>query len=140
MNSCNFVGRLVRDPELKTTTGGHSLCRFTIAVDRDFKNAQGEYEADFISCTAWRGTAEFIEKWFKKGDPISITGSLQIRKYQAQDGTDRWAADIQVDKARFVPGAPKREQTWQDKAGAAPVAEAELDLPADDDVTLPFDL
>ncbi len=136
MNSCNFVGRLVRDPELKTTSGGHELCNFTIAVDRNYKNAQGEYEADFINCTAWRQTAEFIEKWFVKGDPIAITGSLQIRKYQASDGTDRWASEIQVSNAGFVPGKPKREQTWQDKVGATPVTEAGS---ADDDVKLPFD-
>ena len=131
MNSCNFVGRLVRDPELKNTSGGHELCNFTIAVDRNYKNAQGEYEADFINCTAWRQTADFIAKWFAKGDPIAITGALQIRKYQASDGTDRWASEIQVSNAGFVPAKPKeRKDDWRDQAGAKPV---------NDDI-LPFDL
>ena len=128
MNNCNFVGRLVRDPELKTTTGGHSMCKFTIAVDRDYKSESGEYEADFINCTAWRQTAEFVDKWFKKGKPISVTGSLQIRKYTAKDGTDRWGTDIQVDKARFVPGPPKSEQP-----------DTYVDEPETGDVALPFD-
>ena len=131
MNNCSFVGRLVRDPDLKTTSGGHELCNFTIAVDRNYKNAQGEYEADFISCTAWRQTAEFVAKWFTKGDPIAITGSLQIRKYQASDGTDRWASEIQVSNAGFVPGKPKgKEDDWRDQAGAKPV---------DTENILPFD-
>ena len=128
MNSCKFVGRLVRDPELKTTQSGISMCKFTIAVDRDYKSESGEYEADFINCTAWRQTAEFVDKWFKKGKPISVTGSLQIRKYTAKDGTDRWGTDIQIDKARFVPGPPKNEQP-----------DTYVDEPATSDVALPFD-
>ena len=132
MNSCNFVGRLARDPELKTTSGGYELCNFTIAVDRNYKNAQGEYEADFINCTAWRQTAEFVTKWFTKGDPIAVTGSLQIRKYQASDGTDRWASEIQASNVGFVPGKPKgKEDDWRDQAGAKPV---------DTEDVLPFDL
>lgn len=140
MNLICLVGRLVRDPELKTTQGGHSLCRFTIAVDRDFKNDAGEYETDFIDCTAWRKTAEFIDEWFSKGDPIAVTGSLQIRKYQGRDGIDRWASEVQIEKASFVPGPPKREETWHDRAGTTPVTEPDdyLDAP-DDDSKLPFD-
>ena len=147
MNLICLVGRLVRDPEMKTTQGGHSLCRFTIAVDRDFKNEAGEYEADFIDCTAWRNTAEFIDKWFEKGKPIAVTGSLQIRKYQDKEGNNRKAAEVQVDKARFVPGVPKQEQSWHDQVGARPATEVVetsegqfLDDPTEgDDSKLPFD-
>lgn len=134
MNSCNFVGRLVRDPELKTTQSGHAFAKFTIAVDRDYKNDQGEYETDFISCIAWRGTAEFVEKWFKKGKPIAVTGSLQIRKYTGNDGVDRWAAEIQVDKARFVPESRKQDSAPE------PAPEPEPASTAADDTKLPFDM
>ena len=133
MNNCSFVGRLVRDPELKTTSGGHEVCNFTIAVDRNYKNAQGEYEADFINCTAWRQTAEFVAKWFAKGDPIAVTGSLQIRKYQANDGSNRWASEIQVGNVGFVPGKPKeKNDDWRDQAGAKPVTTEDI-LPFDFD-------
>ena len=77
MNKAVLVGRLTREPELKTTGSGTSVCSFTLAVQRRFKNAEGEYEADFINCVAWRGTAEFIYKHFGKGSQIGITGSIQ---------------------------------------------------------------
>ena len=106
---------------------------FTCGRQEIIKTLKGEYEADFINCTAWRQTAEFVTKWFKKGDPIAITGSLQIRKYQASDGTDRWASEIQVSNAGFVPGKPKEKQDdWRDQAGAKPVTTEDI-LPFDFD-------
>ncbi len=79
MNRVIIMGRLTADPELRQTQGGADVCRFTVAVNRNFKNAQGEYEADFISCTAWKQTAEFICKYFRKGQMICI----EVRSGQA---------------------------------------------------------
>lgn len=139
MNNCTFVGRLARDPDLKTTHSGTSVCKITIAVDRGYKNDEGKYEADFIQCTAWRKTAEFIDEWFSKGDPIAVAGSLQIRKYKGRDGIDRWASEVQIRDASFVPAPPKREQSWQEQVGATPVTEETILEPPADDQQLPFD-
>ncbi len=102
MNKVVLVGNLARDPELRTTQSGVSVCSFTIAVNRRFANAQGVREADFISCVAWRQTAEFISRYFTKGSRIGVSGSLQTRTYDAQDGTKRYVTEVQVDEAEFV--------------------------------------
>ena len=84
MNKVILVGRLTRDPELKTTPNGVSVCSFTIAVNRRFRNAQGEYEADFINCVAWRQSAELLGKYFSKGRMVGIVGSIQTRNYRGK--------------------------------------------------------
>ena len=89
MNAVILVGNLARDPELRTTQSGVALCNLTIAVNRRFANADGQREADFINCVAWRQTAEFIHKYFQKGQKIVLRGSLQTRSYDAQDGSKR---------------------------------------------------
>lgn len=82
MNKAILVGRLTRDAELRTTGSGTSVCSFTLAVNRRFKNADGNYDADFINCVAWRAQAEFISKHFKKGDMFGVVGNLQTRIYE----------------------------------------------------------
>lgn len=111
MNKCILVGRLTRDPELKNTQSGVPLANFTVAVDRRYKNQQGEREADFISCVAWRSTAEFVSKYFRKGDPIAVVGSVQTRSWEDDTGNKRYATEINVDEASFVPGKPKASQS-----------------------------
>ena len=103
MNSVILLGRLTAAPELKTTTQGTSVTAFCIAVDRRFQSKDGERQTDFINCVAWRSTAEFINRYFTKGDPITIQGEIQSRKYQDKDGNKRIAVEVQVNDVRFVP-------------------------------------
>lgn len=100
MNIAILTGRLTKDPELRHTTSNKSVCSFTIAVDRRFKNSAGEREADFLPCVAWGQTGEFIDKYFKKGNKINVTGSIQTRSWEA-DGGKRYATEIIVEQAEF---------------------------------------
>jgi len=102
MNIVTILGRITKDPELSTTTNGVSVTNFTVAVQRKFKNASGEYESDFLNCIAWRKTAEFIHNYFKKGQKIALVGSIQTRSYDAQDGTKRYIVEIVTDTVEFV--------------------------------------
>lgn len=101
MNKVILMGRLARDPELRTTPNGVSVCTFSLAVSRRFKNANGEYDADFISCVAWRQTAEFINKNFGKGRMLGVVGSLQTRNYD-KDGQKHYVTEVSVDEAYFA--------------------------------------
>ena len=102
MNKVILIGNLTKDPENTTVGNDTSLTKFTIAVQRKFKNADGEYDADFINCTAWRKTADFISKYFEKGQKIAVVGSIQVSSYEAQDGSKKYATDVIVDEAEFV--------------------------------------
>lgn len=100
-----MIGRLTADPELRSTQSGVSSCRFTVAVNRKFKNEQtGEYDADFITCNAWRQTAEFITQYFSKGKLICVEGSLRNNNYQDKNHPDvtHYNTDVQVDNVEFV--------------------------------------
>ena len=115
LNKVVLAGRMTADPELKQTTSGISVLSFTIAVNRRFSsrsNEQGESQADFINVVAWRQTAEFISKYFKKGSAICVTGSIQTRNWQDQQGQRRYATEIIADEAMFV------ESRGGDTAGA----------------------
>lgn len=96
------MGRLVADPELKTTASGVSVTTFRIAVDRSYVKSGEERQADFFDIVAWRYTAEFICKHFRKGSLIAIDGSLQSRTYQAKDGTNRYVVEVVADNASFT--------------------------------------
>ena len=102
MNRVVLVGRLTRDPELRTTSSGISQTRFTLAVNRRTSNQDGQREADFISCVAWRGTAEAIAKYLKKGRELAVEGRIQTGSYDAQDGTKRYTTDVVVDNFTFI--------------------------------------
>ena len=104
MNKVVLVGRLTRDPEVRTNSSGISSARFTVAVNRNYKNREGQYDADFVSCVAFRNTAEFIGKFFKKGSMIGLEGRIQTGSYDAQDGTKRYTTDVAVDNVEFVGG------------------------------------
>lgn len=101
MNKVILMGRLTRNPELKTTPNGVSVCSFTLAVNRRFKNANGDYDADFINCIAWRQTAEFISKNFVKGRMIAIAGSLQTRNYE-KDGKKHFITEVSAEEVAFT--------------------------------------
>lgn len=94
---------MTADPELRQTQSGVSTCRFTVAVNRKFKNQNGEYDADFISCTAWRQTAEFVSKYFSKGKMIVVEGSLRTGSYTDKNHSDvtHYTTDVFVDGVEF---------------------------------------
>lgn len=102
LNNISIMGRLVKDPELRKTTTGKSVCSFTIANDRPYGGADNK-ETDFLDVVAWNSTAEFIEKNFHKGKTIIVTGRLQTRLYKDREGNDRKAFDIVASTADFVP-------------------------------------
>ena len=102
MNRVELVGRLTRDPELRTTSGGTSVATFTIAVNRNFTGQNGEREADFISCRVWRNQAENLAKFCHKGDQIGVEGSIRTSSYDAQDGTKRYVTEVQADRIEFL--------------------------------------
>ena len=104
MNKVVLIGRLTSDPDLRQTQSGVASCRFTVAVDRKFANKQtGEREADFLSCQAWRNTAEFISRYFTKGKMIAVEGSLRTGSYQDKNHPDvkHYTVDVMVDNAEF---------------------------------------
>ena len=110
MNVVCLVGRLTADPELRQTPNGTNVCSFSVAVNRAFANANGERQADFINCVAWRQTAEFIARYFGKGDNIGINGTIQTRTYQDKDtGKNRTAFEVVVNNAYFTSNVKKAE-------------------------------
>lgn len=142
MNKAILVGRLTKDPELSQTPNGVSNCRFTIAVNRRYKNAEGGYDADFINCIAWRQQAEFLAKFFAKGRMVGLVGSIQTRNYE-KDGQRVYVTEVVADEISFVdsksqsensaPYTPSNNSTPSDSFGAA---DGFMPMPADDD--LPF--
>ena len=105
LNKVVLAGRLTGDPELKQTTSGVSVTNFSIAINRRFSSRNGEnaeQQTDFINVVAWRQTAEFITKFFKKGSAICLTGSIQTRAWQDAQGQKRYATEVVVDDAMFV--------------------------------------
>jgi single-strand DNA-binding protein len=148
MNKCNFTGRLVRDPELRTTTSGVATCSFTIVIDRKFKNANGEKQSDFIKCVAWRQQAEFIAKYFSKGNWIEVSGSMQSGSYTNKDGVKVNTMDCIVDEAGFVgakvsnpdPVAPPSFAGAEPAPSFAPGGGDSFGPLTEEDTSLPFDL
>lgn len=117
LNKVVLCGRLTADPELKQTTSGIAVVSFTLAVNRRFQSksadgAQAAQQADFISVVAWRQTAEFISRYFRKGSALCITGSIQTRSWQDSQGQKRYATEVVADEAMFVDS--------KNEGGAAP--------------------
>ncbi len=101
MNNVSLIGRLTADPELRHTQSGIANVRFSIAVDRQFSKPGEERQADFINIVAWRQTAEFICRYFSKGQRIAVTGRIQTGSYTAQDGSKRYTFDVVADNVEF---------------------------------------
>ena len=103
MNKVILIGRLTRDPELRTTPSGIATTSFSLAVDRNFVNQQtGQREADFINCVAWRKQAENISRYCFKGTQVAVEGRIQTRNYDAQDGTKRYVTEVICDNVTFL--------------------------------------
>ena len=107
LNKIFIMGRLTRDPELRRTQSGTAVTSFSLAVDRDFKSQSGEKETDFIDVVAWRGTAEFVSKYFSKGRMAVVEGRLQIRDWKDKEGNNRRSAEVVADNIYF--GDSKRD-------------------------------
>ncbi|MFJ7700020.1 single-stranded DNA-binding protein [Lysinibacillus fusiformis] len=102
INRVVLVGRLTKDPELRYTPNGIASCRFTVAVNRTFQNQQGEREADFINCQAWRKHAENLANFMKKGSLIGLEGKIQTGSYEGQDGKKIYTTDVVADSIQFL--------------------------------------
>lgn len=125
MNKAVLSGNLTREPEVKTLPSGVTVCTFTLAVGRKFKNANGEKETDFIPIVAWRQQAEAASKYLHKGSKAAVSGSIQTRNYEAQDGTKRYVTEIIADEVEFLDSRNAAEQSTVSRVAGA------LGIPAD---------
>lgn len=117
MNRIVLIGRLTREPEAKTTSGGQAVATFGLAVDRDYKNAQGEKETDFINIVTWRKTAEFVTNYVQKGRLVALEGRLQVRSYTNNDGQKRTVAEVVADNVQVLDrqkDAQEQTETFED--------------------------
>ena len=139
MNNISIVGRVTKDIETETTNSGIEYARFNVAVPSEFRTADGEKKADFFTCIAWRETAKNIAKYFKKGYPIGIVGSMNSRTYEKTDGTNQLIWELNVKTFSFVGGSndEKEETKTTTKSKKATSTPAEL-TPIDEDDDLPF--
>ena len=137
MNQIALVGNLTKDPETRTTNNGNKVCNFTVACRRRVKNASGGYDSDFINCVAWRQTAEIVAQYFSKGSKIALTGSLQTRTYDAQDGSKRHVTEVLVDGVEFV--QPKAQNGSKAASSASESVSRETSVDSVEDFgDLPF--
>lgn len=142
LNTAILMGRLTADPELKTTNSGLSVTSFCVAVDRRYQK-DGEKQADFLNVVAWRQTAEFICKYFQKGQMIAVQGSIQTHNYEDKNGNKRTAVEIVADNVSFCGSKSESENTAQNKQSTQrPSVNVPVDdftpLGNDDDDGLPF--
>ena len=108
LNQTGIVGRLVSDPELRETDNGNKVTNVTIAVPRSFKNINGEYDTDFVSCVLWKGIAESTANYCKKGDLVGVKGRLQTREYET-DNEKRKVVELVAEKVTFLSGAKAKD-------------------------------
>ena len=146
LNIAIVVGRLGKDPELRTTQSGKSVTSFSLAVQRPRKNQNGEYEADWIDVQAWGTTAEFICKYFQQGQLMAVSGRIQVRTYKDRDGNSRKAVEIVAQEVSFCESRKREEPEPAKRPSPQPTKPVEsyeqAMLPPDDflgDDDLPFD-
>lgn len=135
MNNWNGIGRLVKDPELRYTPSGVAICTFTIAVDRQFTNQQGEREADFIPVVCYRALAELCSNYISKGAQVGITGSLRTRSFDNKEGKRVYTWEIVAENVKFL--SPKKDgiQTQGNRVNDPFAGAQTIDIKDDD---LPF--
>ena len=140
MNKVYLIGNLTRDPELTETPSGVPVCRFGLAVNRNYSSQDGERQPDFFNCTAWRSTAETIARYTKKGNKIAIVGSIQLRNYEDNQGIKRTAVDIIVQDFEFLTPKGNGEGSFDDTDAPAPTPARKKAVlsPIDDDSDMPF--
>lgn len=136
LNCAILMGRLTADPELKTTNSGLSVTSFSVAVDRRYAKSGEEKQTDFINIVAWRQTAEFICKYFKKGQMIAVQGSIQTRNYEDKNGNKRTAFEVVADNVSFCGSKAENGTGTQN---TQPSQRPSVNIPADDFTQLPTD-
>ncbi|WP_053958344.1 single-stranded DNA-binding protein [Sulfobacillus thermosulfidooxidans] len=142
MNQVELIGRLTQDPALRYTFQGTPTTSFTVAVPRPYKNAQGQYDADFIPVVTWRKLAEHVGNYLRKGRLVAVTGRLQVRSYTAKDGSRRWITEVIADSVQFLDGR-RDDAGASDSSPDLPPAEnpsGDLTPPGDADSMVPDDL
>jgi single-strand DNA-binding protein len=147
MNKVIIIGNLAVDPEAFTTQSGIARSTFRVAVQRRFANAQGVREADFLTVVAWRQTAEFCNRYLLKGRKVAVEGRIEVRSYDAQDGTKRWVTEIIADSVEALGGRQEGDGRPADAPGAPPEPPRQQrmdmapggDFQEVDDDDLPFD-
>lgn len=137
LNLVALTGRMTRDPELRTLESGVSVTSFSIAVQRNYK-IEGEYPTDFIDCVAWRGTADFICKHFRKGSMLTVVGNLETRKFTDKEGNNRKAVEVIVKDAYFGESKKDNGNNGEQEASAGYGGSFEPDFGGDDSA-LPFE-
>ena len=128
LNIVTIYGKLVKDAEVRNTSNGKTITPFCIAVQRNYKNAQGKYDADFIDCIAFEKVGDFVRNYFHKGDPIIVSGELQTNIYEDKNGAKHKSVFINVSKTYFAGGNKANETATQNTAPAEP-SEPDGDLP-----------
>lgn len=137
INNVVLVGRLVRDPELRYTPSNQAVATFSLAVNRNFKNQNGEYEADFINCVIWRQQAENLANWAKKGVLIGITGRIQTRSYENQQGQRVYVTEVVADGFMLLEFKKDRD-AGQSQGYSQPDFPRQAEPFSIDDDSLPF--
>jgi len=135
MNNVSLIGRLTRDIEIKSSQNGNSFCNFTVAVNRNFKNANGEYESDFINCVAFKGTADFMNQYMHKGMQISVSGNIRTRTYDNDQGQRIFITEVSANDVRALESIRKNENTQFNQVSPAQFMGQESTITDDD---LPF--
>lgn len=141
MNNISIVGRLTKDVEIQTTSSGIEFARFNVAVTSEMKTADGERQADFFICVAWRETAKNIAKYFKKGYPIALSGSMNSRSYEKTDGSKQLVWKLNVKNFYFVGSSneePKETKENKSKTKTKQATQSSMELEPVDDDNLPF--
>lgn len=118
MQKITIIGNLTHDPETRSTTNGVTVCSFTVAVDRKFKDQSGERVTDFFRVNAWRQLGDTCARYLSKGKKVAIVGELQARLYEAKDGTTRMSLDVQADECEFL--SPKEKHDDAEPADPVP--------------------
>ena len=138
LNHITIMGRLTKELELRQTQSGKAVANFTLAVDRDYTEKGAERETDFIDCVAWRGTAEFVDKYFGRGQMAVVSGRLQIRDWEDKDGNKRRSAEIVADNVYF--GESKRDAgaNGAPSYGIKPAPTSDFAVLEGEDEGLPF--
>lgn len=131
MNSVNLIGRLTNKPTFGYTNGNIAYTRFTLAVNRNFKNANGERQTDFINCVAYRKTAELINQYANKGDLLGVEGRIQTGSYTAQDGSKRYTFDLVVENITFINSKKSNAVQKNNATSEHPVNEEQTDIFSD---------
>lgn len=139
MNNVQLVGRFTRDPEVRYANSGTSIARFSLAVDRVYKSDGGP-DADFISCTAFGKTAEFIEKYFRKGQRIGLIGRIQTGNYTKEDGTKVYTTDVVAERVEFVESKAAAGNSQHEGGGYSNAVDNDgfMNIPDGIDEELPF--